>query len=164
MANDITVCFRTNSETINALEKIAREGGQSVSTVVESIIQHYFRDNRESKGLHQNHRCVERKKVCIPAFIGDPQWQRKDFERGKILDISFGGIQVAVPKGTRLEFQSEGNPKEISVIFSLEDCPWPIHLKCQPKRASESEEEILIGASLVDPDFYTYTTLQKYLI
>lgn len=164
MAKDITVCFQTTSETANALEKIAREGDQSISTMVESIVQHYLRENGECKGLHQGRRCMERKKVRIPAFIGDPRWQRKDFERCNILDISFSGIQVAVPKGTKIEFQSDGNPREIRVIFSLEDCPWPVHLKCQPRRSSISEEEVRIGASFVDPDFYTYTTLQRHLI
>ena len=164
MAKDITVCFQTDSETVDALEKIAREDGQTVSTVIESVIRHYLRDNRECRGLHQSRRCLERKKVRIPAFVGDPGWQRKDFVRGNILDISFGGIQVSIPKGTKMEIQSDGDPREMRVIFSLEDCPWPVHLKCQPRRASESGEEVLIGASLIDPDHYTYTTLQKHLI
>lgn len=164
MAKDVTVCFQTDSETVQALEKIAREGGQSVPAVVESVIRHYLGDNRECRGLHQSRRCLERKKVRLPAFIGDPGWQRKDFVRGSILDISFGGIQVSIPKGTKMEIQSDGGAREIRVIFSLEDCPWPVHLKCQPRRASESGEEVLIGASLIDPDHYTYTNLQKHLI
>lgn len=164
MTKDITVCFQTDSETVHALEKIAREGGQSVSAVVESVIHHYLRDNRDCRGLHESRRCLERKKVRIPAFIGDPGWQRKDFVQGSIVDISFAGIQVSIPKGTKMDIQSCEDTREIRVIFSLEDCPWPIHLKCQPRRASKSGEEVLIGASLVDPDHYTYTTLQKHLI
>ena len=164
MANDNTICFQTDSETVNALEKIAREGGQSVSTVVESIVQHYLKDNRECRGLHQSRRCLERKKVRIPAFIGDPRWQRKNFESCSILDISFGGVQVSVPKGTKIKFENDGGSREVRIIFTLEDCPWPIHLRCNLKRATEADDEVRMGASLDDPDFYTFTTLQRYLI
>ncbi len=164
MANDITVCFQTNPEMVAALEKIAREGGQSIATVVESIVQYYLRDNRECRGLHQSRRCLERKKVRIPAFIGDPQWQRKNFERCHILDISFGGVQVSVPKETKIGFEKDGGGREMRIVFTLEDCPWPVHLKCHLKRAQEAEDEVRMGATLVDPDFHTFTTLQRYII
>jgi PilZ domain len=162
MEKDITICFKTTSEISNAVEKIAKEECQSVSSVIESIIYHYLKDNKEFKGIHQNRRRLERKKVRLPAFIGDSRWQRQDFEEGNILDISFGGIRLSVPKGTKLEIQSD--TKEIRVNFTLADCLWRINLKCHLQWVSEFEEEVLIGATLVDPDLYAYTAMQKYLI
>ena len=164
MERDSTICFQTTSEISLALEKIAREDCQSVSSVIESIIFHYLKDNKEFKGVYQSRRRLERKKVCLQAFLGDPDWQRREFERGTILDISFGGIRISVPKGTKIEIQSAGDPKEIRVIFSLEECPWPINLKCHLRRVSELEEEVQFGATVTDHDFYTFSTLQKYLI
>ncbi len=162
VAKDINVSFQTTSEVYDALEKIAGQDGEDISTVVESIVRHYLKDNRECRGIHQNRRSLDRKKVRFQAFIGDPRWQRQDFEECSVLEISFGGIRLSVPKGTKIEIQSD--IKEIRVIFSLADCPWPINLKCRLQWVSEFDEEVLIGASLVDPDFYTYTTLQRYLI
>jgi hypothetical protein len=164
MEKDITLCFQTTSEISNAVEKIAKEECQDVSSVIESIIYFYLKDNKEFKGISQNRRRLERKKVRLPAFIGDPQWQRRDFEEGTILDISFGGIRLSVPKGTKIEIKNDGDTKEIRVNFTLAGCLWPINLKCHPQRISESDEEVLIGATIVDPDFYTYTAMQKYLI
>jgi len=164
MERDITICFQTTSELSKALEKIAKEECRSIASVVESIIYHYLNDNRKFKGIHQNRRRLERKKVCLPAFIGDSHWQRREFEKGTILDVSFGGMRISVPKGTKIEIQRDGAPKEIRVIFSLAECPWPINLKCHLRRISESEDEVLFGTTFVDHDFYTYTTLQKYLI
>lgn len=164
MASDNTISFQTDSDTVSALEKIAREGGQNVSAVVESIVRHYLKDNRDCRGLHQNRRCLERKKVRIPAFIGDPRWQRKNFESCSILDISFGGVLVSVPKGTKIEFENDGSSREVRIIFTLEDCPWPVNLKCHLKRVNEADDEVRMGATLVDPDFHTFTTLQRHLI
>ena len=48
-------------------------------------------------------------KVRIPAFIGDPGWQRRGFVRGSIVDISFGVGQASIPKGTRIEIQGDGD-------------------------------------------------------
>jgi hypothetical protein len=162
MEKNLTICFQTTSEISNALEKIVDEESQSLSTVIESIIYHHLKDNKGFKGIQQDRRRLERKKVCLPAFIGDQRWQRHDFAEGTILDISFGGIRLSVPKGTKIEIQRD--TQEIRVNFTLAGCLWPINLRCHPQRISELEEEIHIGATIVDPDFYTYTALQKYLI
>jgi hypothetical protein len=162
MQKNITICFQTTSEIGNAVEKIAKEKNQSLSSVIGSIIDHHLKDNKGFEGIHQNRRRLERKTVCLPACIGDPRWQRHDFEEATILDISFGGIRISVPKGTKIEIQRD--TQEIRVNFTLAGCLWPINLKCHPQRTSELEEEIHIGATIVDPDFYTYTALQKHLI
>jgi hypothetical protein len=163
MKKDITICFEINPEISNALEKIAVEEKQSVSSVVESIISHHLKDNK-SKVIFQSRRRSERKKVGLPAFVGDPRWQRREFKEGTIIDISFGGIRFSVPKGTKLEVKNDGETEWLNVIFTLPDFLWPINVKCHPRRVSESEEEVHIGAALVNPDFNTYLALQKYLI
>ena len=164
MEKDITICFQTTPEISNAVEKIAKEECQNVSSVIESIVYDYLKGNKDFKGIHQNRRRLERKKVHLQAFIGDPRWQRREFEEGTILDISFGGIQLSVPKGTRIEIKSDSDTKEIRVNFTLAGCLWPINLKCHLQRASELKDEVLIGATIVDPDLYAYTAMQKYLI
>jgi hypothetical protein len=166
MERDITICFQTSSEIKSALDKIAEEEGKSVSLVVESIIHYYLdlKKNKAVEGSVYNRRRFERKKVSIPAYIGDSRWQRYDFESGTILDISVGGIQISVPKGTTVGIKNICESDNLSIIFHIPDYHWPINVKICPKRVCETAEDVQIGASLMNPDFQAYSALQKYLI
>jgi hypothetical protein len=158
-----TICFQTSSEIKSFLEKIAEKESRSISSVVESIIHNQFKNDKEVEGVFQNRRRFERKKINIPAYIGDTRWQRHDFVAGTILDISFGGIKMSLPKGTRLEIQNGRQTDEFSIIFSVPTCLWPISMKISPRRVFESGEEIQLGASLINPSFPAYSALQKCL-
>ena len=160
---DNTICFQASSAIKTFLEKIAEKERKSVSAVVESLIDHYFRHDKERQGVLQNRRRFERKKISIPAYIGDTQWQRHDFVAGTILDISFGGIKMSIPKGTRLEIKNVRETRELNIIFSIPTSLWPISMKINPRRVSESAEEIQLGASLINPSFQAYSALQKCL-
>ena len=163
MKKNNTISFQTSSEIKSFLEKIAEKESQSVSSVVESIVHHYYKNDTAVEGVFQNRRRFERKKISIPAYIGDTRWQRHDFVAGTILDISFGGIKMSIPKGTRLEIQKVRETYEFSIIFSIPTCLWPISMKINPRRVSESAEEIQLGASLINPSFQAYSALQKCL-
>ncbi len=160
---DNTICFQTNSEIKSSLEKIAEKESQSVSSVVETIIHDHFKNEKAGEGVTHNRRRFERKKISIPAYIGDTRWQRHDFVAGTILDISFGGIKMSIPKGTRLEIQNVRDTGEFNIIFSIPTSLWPISMKINPRRVFESAEEIQLGASLIDPSFQAYSALQKCL-
>jgi len=161
---DNTICFQTSSEIKSFLEKIAEKERQSVSSVVESIIYHYLKNDKAIEGIFQNRRRFERKKVSIPAYIGDTRWQRHDFVAGTILDISFGGIKMAIPKGTRVEIKNVSETDELSISFRIPTCLWPINMKINPQRVFESAEEVQFGASFANLNFQAYSALQKYLI
>jgi len=164
MVKDGTISFQTSSEIRHYLEKLAEQEKQSVPFVVESIIHNYLKENKVLESIYQSRRRSERIKADLPAFIGDPRWQRKNFIAVKIIDLSFGGIRFSAPKGTRLAIESNGEAAEFKVIFTLPNTSWPINVKFHPRRVSESEEEDHVGAAFVNPDFYTCTVLQKYLI
>jgi hypothetical protein len=164
MNKDNTICFQTSSEIKSLLEKIAEKESQSVSSVVETIICHYLKNDKSLGSVFQNRRRYERKEVSIPAYIGDPRWQRHDFVAGTILDISFGGIRMSIPKGTKVEIENADETDKFSVIFRIPDYHWPVNVKISPRRVIDSEEVVQIGASLTNPDFHAYSALQKYLI
>ena len=115
------------------------------------------------EGSFQNRRRFERKKVSIPAYIGDTRWQRHDFVQGTILDISLGGIKLSIPKGTKVEIQSIRETDALSVIFSIPTCLWPISIKINPRRVVESAQEGQVGATLINPNFQACSALKKYL-
>lgn len=164
MKKETTICFQTRSEVKSHLEKIAEKECQSVSSVVESIICHYLKNDKAVDGIFQNRRRFERKKITIPAYIGDARWQRDDFVAGTILDISLGGIKMSIPKGTKVDMRNVPGTEDLSVIFRIPSCYWPISVKISPQAVSESGEEIQVGASIVNPDFQAYSALQKYLM
>lgn len=164
MNNDSTICFQTSAEIKDLLEKMAEKEGRSVSSLVETIVCHHLRNDKAFEGQCQDRRRHERKKVSIPAYIGDPRWQRHDFVAGTIVDISFGGIRMSIPKGTKVEIEKADENDKFSVIFRIPDYHWPVNVKISPLRVIDSEEMVQIGASLTNPDFHAYSALQKYLI
>jgi hypothetical protein len=115
------------------------------------------------EGIFQNRRRFERKKVNIPAYVGDTRWQRHDFVAGTMLDISLSGIKLSIPKGAGVEIQNVGETGELSIIFSIPTCLWPINMKINPRRIFESVDEVQFGASLIGPNSQAYSALQKYL-
>ena len=163
MEKDTTICFQTTSDIRDAVEEIAEKENRSVSAVVESIVHQHLKDNKALKYVSQNRRRSERQRVSFPAFIGDPRWQRRDFVAATIQDISFGGIRVSIPKGTSVKIDSNGQEAEFSVIFSVPDTLWPIHMECRPKWVADSEGAFELGAALVNPDLTAYKVMQKYL-
>ena len=160
---DTTICFETASAIRNALEEIAEKENRSISSVVESIVSQHIHDQKAITYKAQNHRRSERKPVHFPAFIGNPRWQRRDFVAAEIQDISFGGIRVSIPTGTRIQVENSGGEATFTVIFSVPDTLWPLHMECRPKWVADSEEAIQMGAALVNPDLSAYQVLQKYL-
>lgn len=163
MVKDSTISFQTSSEIHHYLKKLAEQEKQSVPLVVESIIVSHLKDNKVLEGIYQTRRRSERMKADLPAFIGDPRWQRREFIPVKIIDVSFGGIRFSAPKGTRLVIESNIEKAEFKVIFTLPNTFWPINVKFHPQRVYESEEEDHVGAAFVNPNFYTCTVLQKHL-
>jgi hypothetical protein len=167
MNKGTTVCFQTTSEISETLDKIAEEKKLNISEVIHIIIDKHLKNNYELTGGVKNYRRFERKKVDLPAYVGDPRWQRHDFKEINILDISIGGIKFAVPKGTKLDIQNDKNndsdTEKLIIIFRLPSYNWPIKVQIAPQRVSESNEEIQIAADLVNPDFHAYSAIQQYL-
>ena len=164
MNKKATICFQTSSEVKSALETIAEEEQHTLSSIVEAIVFQYLRSKRGFQGIIKNRRQCNRKKVSLKAFIGDPRWHSRDFVEGTVLDISLGGIQFSIPKGTKVEILASDTVTEYSVIFTLPNNIWKTNVKCRSKRVVESEKAIQVGAAFVSPDFSTCSTLQKYLI
>jgi len=156
MKKHTTICFRTSSEIRIAIETIAENERQSLSSLIESIL---FRHLKETKSLPVSgteRRRHDRKKISVPALIRESNEGKNDFETGAILDISLYGMRISVPKGTQLEIKAEGASSTIEVTFTLPNATQLLRMKCQPQRT--------IDAAIVDSDFNSYRTLQNYLM
>ncbi len=120
------------------------------------------KDNNAIRGIDQDRRRSERRKVALPAFIGDAHSDTRDFETGTVLDISLGGIRFSVPKGTTVELRTDGDRNEFSVIFTLPNNHWRTNVICRPQRIFESANNVQIGASVLNPDYFYTKSLHKY--
>jgi len=164
MKKDITICFRTNMEIRNSLEKISADERQSLSSVIENMLYKYLKERKVLSGVESDQRQFERKQVALPAFIAEARADARGYQTGTIMDISLGGIKISVPKGTALEIKAGETEAEFDIIFTLPFATRPLKMRCQPQRVFESEEDIQIGTAFVDADFRSYQTLQNYLM
>jgi hypothetical protein len=164
MKKDITICFRTNMEIRNSLEKISTDDRQSLSSVIENMLYNYLKGRKALQGMTSDKRQFARKQVALPAFIAEAKADARGYQTGTIMDISLGGIRISVPKGTQLEIKADGDATEFDIIFTLPYATRPLKMRCHPQRVFESEEDVQIGTAFVDADFRSYQTLQNFMI
>ena len=158
------IYIQPSSDIQDALEAMAAQRNQSVSSLVESIVEQYLKDHQAVDEIAPSRRRLERKRARLQAYIGDARWHRRDFKQGTILDISLLGIRISVPKGTTLEIPNQGETADFCIVFNLPDHHWPLQIKCLPKWTVESEEGIQVGAELVNHDVYAFKALQQYMV
>ena len=113
--------------------------------------------------ISQERRRSKRIQVVIPALIGEAHSDPRDFDTGTVLDISLGGINFSVPKGTTIELSTDANTNEISVIFTLPNNHWRTNVICRPQRVFESAHKVKIGATVVNPDIFFTKALQNIM-
>jgi hypothetical protein len=115
------------------------------------------------EGLSQDRRGFKRAPANFPACIGDGRSKTGAFAIGTIQDVSMGGVRLSVPKGANLLPGPDCEAFEFSVSFSLPNNPWPVGVKCLPRRVVELGDEIQIGAAFVDTDIRSHHALQQYM-
>ncbi len=164
MKKDMIISFRTDKEVGSSLRRMAGEGRQSISSVIESAICHYLKEKNALQGIKREQRQYSRKCVSLPAFIVDTASDAKDFQIGIVLGISLGGLRVSIPREAKQEICTEGEAAVFQIIFTLPDVSRPINMTCKSLWVTESDEDVHVGAAFVDSDFQSYQCLQKHLI
>jgi hypothetical protein len=106
-----------------------------------------------------------RKNVFFPALVsGYGSEDKAPLQTALVVDISMGGLQILIPNTYEFKKQGDGEAFRITITFALPGCKKPITIECMPQHVSRSDQEIKIGASLVDTDVEIYQTLQNYLM
>jgi hypothetical protein len=121
------------------------------------------KDGTSRTSTGQDRRRSERRQVALPAFIGESHSDPRDFETGTVLDISLGGIQFSIPKGTTIELSTDADTNEISVLFTLPNNHWRTNVICRPQRVSESAHKVQIGATVLNPDIFLAKALHNIM-
>jgi hypothetical protein len=111
----------------------------------------------------QDRRRSERRQVALPALIGGAHSDPRDFETGTVVDISLGGINFSVPKGTTIELRTDGDTNKISVLCTLPNNHCRTNVICRPQRVFESEDKVQIGATILNPDYFFTKSLHNIM-
>lgn len=159
MKKDVTICFRTNEELKQTLEKIAEVERRSLSSIIENMLHSQVKDKVELKGSKKERRRYARKEVSLPAFVYKRDAKESTLQTGIVIDVSLGGLKISIPHD--YEAVSEG---EFDTIFTIPNEKTPVKMRCTIKRVAEGEESTKeLGADFVDGDFQSYQKLHKYL-
>jgi CheY-like chemotaxis protein len=105
-----------------------------------------------------------RKNVFFPALVRCGLEDQAPLQTALVVDISMGGLQILIPNTCEFKKQGDGEDSRITITFALPECKKPITIECVPQHVFRSDQEIKIGASLVDTDVEMYQTLQNYLM
>lgn len=159
MKKDVTICFRTNDELRQSLEKIADGERRSLSSIIENILYKHVNDKMEIKGAKNERRRHRRKEVSLPAFIYKRDTKESTLQTGIVIDISLGGLRISIPQN-----YDASNEGEFDTIFTIPNEKTPIKMKCTIKRIIDGGDETKeLGADFVDGDFPSYQKLHQYL-
>jgi hypothetical protein len=123
----------------------------------------HSKDGTSITDTGQDRRRSERRQVALPALIGAAHSDPRDFETGTVVDISLGGINFSVPKGTTIELRTDDDTNEISVLFTLPNNHWRTNVICRPQRVSESADKVQIGATVRNPDYFFTKALHNIM-
>jgi hypothetical protein len=128
---------------------------------------HLFSDSQRqmiSSGFEQEKRQYPRVNTSVPAYIIKGDSRKEKINIGLIKNISLGGVRISIPKALKYKALAGPHATELEIIVVLPVEAEPIQLKCKPRRVTYSQDNIDVGASLVDVDFRSYEALRNYLM
>lgn len=159
MKKDVTICFRTNEELKQTLEKIAEVERRSLSSIIENMLHNQVKDRAELKGTKKERRRYQRKDVSLPAFVYKREAKESTLQTGMVMSVSLGGLRISIPQDYDLVDDSE-----FDTIFSIPNEKTPVKMRCAIKRIiKDGDTTKELGADFVDGDFPSYQKLHRYL-
>ena len=114
--------------------------------------------------INKEKRRYTRTITSIPAFINKNGSRKAIIPIGSIMDISLGGLRVSIPRGMKYKVLTGLRKTGFEITFTLPGEKEPIHVNCKSRRVVDSEDNIHVGASIIDADFNSYTALANYLM
>jgi hypothetical protein len=163
MNKDVTICFRTNKTLRQGLEMIAKKEKRSISAIIEKALANHLNESRELANKTEQRRFC-RKQVSIPALVKSNSSFSSPLEGGVVLNLSLGGLCIAIPQESSLMTGDEGMESGFEAAFVVPEMSKPIRVLCRRQRIAAENGTIQIGATFVDADFVHYQRLQQYLL
>lgn len=164
MKKDSLICFRASKNLHETLNKIAKEEHRSLSAMIEIALIKFLKEKNALHKVESERRKYPRKNMSLPAFINHYESGKAKLNAASLLDISLEGLKIAIPGDSKIDVRNDPQSLKLQIIFTLPNDNNPISLDCQPRCVTDSDNNIFIGASIIDVDFDSYKKLQSYLM
>jgi len=152
-------------DIFESLELIAAKNNMKLDYLVNHVLKGYIDENFISADDVSKNRKFQRKKVIIPALM----YEKKDKEDpGRylpvtVLDISIGGLKLALPPEEQPQIDLVANQAEFEVILYLTDTKSLSRFKCKLIHVQKSEQGVNLGVSFLECDEFSHKQLTAYL-
>lgn len=163
MEKDSLICFRVSRNLQESLVKIAPEERRSLSSLIELVLYNYLKMRKTFMVTNKERRTHPRKAILAPALIKQYCPGETKLDTAAIMDISLGGMRIAMPKDTKCEITGDPQASKFEIVFALPHENRPIYIMCEPCRVVDSKEIIHVGASFANAALDSYKELQTYL-
>lgn len=150
---------------LRILESVAAKNNIELDYLANHILRNYLEENTISGEVVFESRRFKRKKVIIPALIYE-KLDKKGACRclsATVLDISIGGLSLAVPIEVESEIEFLNNQTEFDVVLYLANTEILSHFRCQLTYVLKNEHTIKLGASFLECDEYSLQQLTVFL-
>jgi hypothetical protein len=161
--------MRMSRQVRDTLEKAAKRDHRTIASLLDKIIADYLEaDYPEKEGIpvgsqsSEERRIFERKKLSQAAEIYFKEVSETKAISGEVLDISLGGVLIAYPKESKVQFIVGAMPK-FDLCLGLPQRDETISFECEARRISDSGDEIHVGAIYNNPNYNNLKLLKSYL-
>jgi hypothetical protein len=164
MMKDKEICFTTSAEVKDQIEELARLKGQDTDALLEYIVVCYL-DKYKGRFNGKEKRSFPRCDTSIPVVV-QIQFDNNEthYRTGEIMDISMGGVRISLPKHDMINYELIMNASSLEILFKLPEISQTITFKCEPRRMSDNQEALHLGASFLDADIYSQQALHKFVV
>ncbi len=165
MGKDTEICFSTGSDVRGKLDQIAREKDVSLSSLVEGVVLEFIDKRKRGASKGEEKREFPRKPDGIPVIVQmHLDSKESHYHTGTIMDISFGGVRISLPRQEKIEMKFINDAPELEILFKLPDGPHTATFICKPCRIAPSEKDIQVGARFTAADLSSQQALHKYIM
>ncbi|MDY6850687.1 MAG: PilZ domain-containing protein [Thermodesulfobacteriota bacterium] len=165
MGKDIEICFSTDSDVRDRLNEIAKEEDTALSSLVEGVVLEFLDKRKPPIAKGEEKREFQRKPDGIPVIVQmHLDSKESHYHTGTIMDISFGGVRISLPRQEKIEMKFINESPELEILFKLPDGSYTATFLCKPCRVAQSEEDLQVGARFTGADLASQQALHKYIM
>lgn len=164
MKKEVIYSLRMSKTIRDALKKAAKKESRSVASLLEKIIKDYlakegFLTHADSIG---DQRWFTRREIYTPAHIFFETESKTKKIAIVIINISMGGVLIAYPKSTEIDFSAEDLPK-FELCLEQMEADSPLCFNCEANRMVDSGYGVQVGANFIDTDESALQMLRSYI-
>lgn len=159
-----------NEQVLDKLEVLAGKNNLSLSTLLNHVFTRYLENNKYTAPDIEQRRFA-RRKLVTPSLIyeqirrggGGEEADMGRYFSSTILDISMGGLMLAMPAGNNGKLELLKMKSDFEVISYLSGSETLFRFKCRPEHVEKNDHAVKVGASFIEGENPQVQELEGYL-